>query len=698
MKYFLVIILFITNNSYSQLQWQNPLPQGNFLTDITFADSLNGYACGYAGTIVKSNDSGNNWEYIGTNHNGLFKKLTFPNIQNGWALCYYTSSIYKTDDFGNNWYQLSEICDTYMNSLEMVNDSIGYACGPDAKIYKTIDGGINWFPNQSPIFIPSLFSIDFVNENVGYCGGDNPYLLKTTDGGSNWTYLPLPLASFNFCIYDIQFKSENFGYICGFWEGLGFVLLTSNGGNTWTTNFFQYPIHETYFENMQKGWVRDQNGLVYSTTNGGTNWNYKLDNCTNLYFFDENHSWSIFNLNNIKFSNDGWNSLINQTTAVTNENLIDIAIRDSSSVFVTSEYNILGTTNTGITWQILLSDSSKNFSAIKANNENEIWAVGNSGLIVYSFDNGDTWNEIQLNANRLSDIYFLDSLKGYIIGKDTTGGKIFETTNGGNTWNELTPAPVANNFNKILFSNNMGWISSSSGLYRTIDFGANWTLVKSGSYFSFSVYQNSVWIPVNTRVLISFDFGSTWQEVQVYEIVGGDIRYIRSIDFINENVGWVCVDDGRIYKTSDAGLSWTEEQRISGIRLNDINFLNENLGWVVGIYGSIIHYGDIVNNINEHYFENIPHSFQLYQNYPNPFNSKTIIRFELDKSAKIKIDIFDITGTKVCTIAQDIFKSGKHELYWNGSNLQGIKVSSGLYFCRLITNKEMKTIKMVLLN
>ena len=699
MKYLVIFILFFANNIYSQLQWQwqNPLPQGNYLTDITFVDSLNGYACGYSGTILKTNNSGLTWEYINTSHNGLFRELSLPNIQNGWAMCYYTSSVYKTDNAGNNWYFLSEICNTYMNSFEMINDSVGYACGPDAQIYKTIDGGINWFPNQSPIFISSLYSIDFINEYVGYCGGQSPYLLKTTNGGINWTYLSLPISSFNFCIYCIQFKSVNFGYVCGYWEGIGFVLLTTNGGNDWITRFFNNPVQDIYFINTEKGWIRDSESKIYETTDGGLNWISKQDNCTKLYFYNEYNSWSIFNLNNIKFSNDGWNNFNNQTATVTTENLTDIAIKDSSNVFLSGYHKILGTTNKGRTWQILYSDSNKYFSSVKIKNENEIWAVGNSGFITYSLDNGNTWKDIQLTANWLSDIYFFNSLKGYIIGNDTTGGKIFETTDGGNIWYELANVPAVDYINKIVFSNNIGWISSSGGLYSTNDFGLNWTLVKNGSYSSFSVIQNSIWIPAINRVFISYDLGSSWQEVEVYEIIGGDVRLIRSIDFLNETIGWVCVDNGRVFKTTYAGQSWTEEQRISGIALNSIKFLQENKGWAVGIGGAIIHYGDILNNIGGNYYKDLPSGFQLYQNYPNPFNPSTNIKFKLNKSTNVKIDIFNLAGIKIETLVHKKLHAGLHNIIWNGLNFNGNRLSSGVYYCRIKTDHEMKTIKMVLI-
>jgi len=38
--------------------WQNPLPQGNLLMSVDFTDDLHGWAVGYCGTILKTDDGG----------------------------------------------------------------------------------------------------------------------------------------------------------------------------------------------------------------------------------------------------------------------------------------------------------------------------------------------------------------------------------------------------------------------------------------------------------------------------------------------------------------------------------------------------------------------------------------------------------------------------------------------------------------
>jgi len=84
--------------------------------------------------------------------------------------------------------------------------------------------------------------------------------------------------------------------------------------------------------------------------------------------------------------------------------------------------------------------------------------------------------------------------------------------------------------------------------------------------------------------------------------------------------------------------------------------------------------------------EALPENFQLHQNYPNPFNSETAIRFDLPGGCGVRIDIFDVTGRLVKTLADGPYPAGYHSAVWDGTNSTGVTVSSGIYFYRIRTN------------
>jgi hypothetical protein len=96
-------------------------------------------------------------------------------------------------------------------------------------------------------------------------------------------------------------------------------------------------------------------------------------------------------------------------------------------------------------------------------------------------------------------------------------------------------------------------------------------------------------------------------------------------------------------------------------------------------------------------YKNKPETFQIAQNYPNPFNPETQIRFEVPQPSRISIDIFDIMGRKIKSLAnQNYYNSGYYEVRWDGRNDRGENVASGLYLLYLRSANYKKAIKMIL--
>ena len=94
---------------------------------------------------------------------------------------------------------------------------------------------------------------------------------------------------------------------------------------------------------------------------------------------------------------------------------------------------------------------------------------------------------------------------------------------------------------------------------------------------------------------------------------------------------------------------------------------------------------------------NIPMKFKLYNNFPNPFNPTTNIQFDLPKTTKVRIDIFNILGQKIRTLLDENLAAGSHHLVWNGKDDQGKQVGSGVYLLKLSSKHYSAAQKMILL-
>ncbi len=92
----------------------------------------------------------------------------------------------------------------------------------------------------------------------------------------------------------------------------------------------------------------------------------------------------------------------------------------------------------------------------------------------------------------------------------------------------------------------------------------------------------------------------------------------------------------------------------------------------------------------------LPKNLVLEQNFPNPFNATTNIRFALPEKQRIKIEIFNVQGQKVCTLADQVFTAGFHSIKWDGRNWEGKSLPSGLYLYRLHTRDRVLICKLLL--
>lgn len=91
-----------------------------------------------------------------------------------------------------------------------------------------------------------------------------------------------------------------------------------------------------------------------------------------------------------------------------------------------------------------------------------------------------------------------------------------------------------------------------------------------------------------------------------------------------------------------------------------------------------------------------PKTTMLFGGYPNPFNNSVQLNFELATAGNIELVIFNSVGQKVRTIFSGHQTAGSHALSWNATDDSGQNLSSGVYFCTLITPEETNTMKLVL--
>jgi N-acetylmuramoyl-L-alanine amidase len=105
----------------------------------------------------------------------------------------------------------------------------------------------------------------------------------------------------------------------------------------------------------------------------------------------------------------------------------------------------------------------------------------------------------------------------------------------------------------------------------------------------------------------------------------------------------------------------------------------------IGIVNSVEKVGEAVDR------------FALLQNYPNPFNPETTIEFHVPETSPVHLEIVDIMGRTVRTLASSRFSPGAYRIVWDATDGSGSRLSSGVYFYRLVAGENVFLKKMLLL-
>jgi subtilisin-like proprotein convertase family protein len=108
-------------------------------------------------------------------------------------------------------------------------------------------------------------------------------------------------------------------------------------------------------------------------------------------------------------------------------------------------------------------------------------------------------------------------------------------------------------------------------------------------------------------------------------------------------------------------------------------------------------YSPLLTGADREITRGIPRAHFLAQNYPNPFNPLTHVRFGLPKTGRAEVAIFNVRGQRVVTLTSGTLAAGIHSVAWDGTDLHGRPVASGIYFCRFKAENYEAVQRMVLM-
>lgn len=611
------------------------------LNSINFIDSLNGFACGANGVIIKTTNGGTNW----------------TNINSG-------------------------VLNIRLNSVSFNSISNGIVAGDSGVVYLTTNGGTNW-TLQTSLTTRNLLAAKYYNDGIVIAGEYGTIIRK--DNAGSFTLKSSKTKS------DIRSISGTYAsnHVCG---GGGFIRNNKNGSDNYF-NFEANPmmanlVSIVYADSLNGFAISSLNDAIIKTTNGGISWNLTAGTTANITWVSklattggignnlcmhptDRNSLFVMYGNRVYVSRDkGDNWIQISTTSLgssahsfyvspTDTNIWVAAIESSTD-------KVIRTTDYGVTWTTILSQNFSNYGQpleMDQNNPSTFYFAPDGGGFYKSTNSGLTFNEISGAYPFRSPcdiIVMYDSSSVIFVADGVTGsglGQIFKSNNGGVNWTQVetnsssSEIPVMTN---TVFDRSTMYATNWSGgnIYKTTNYGDNWVLFRTNS-------------------------SSGW---------AGDICKEDPTLILTGSYGpstFLSTDNGANFSTYSSG-GGAGAGMIVPDRSTLINMMTGGLYKMNIVYSVVTEVSENISNIT-------PKRFNLYQNYPNPFNPSTKIKYDLPKSGIVKLSIYDNLGREIQTLSNGYKNSGVYEI-----NFDGNKLSTGVYFYRLTTSEFTVTKRMLL--
>lgn len=344
--------------------------------------------------------------------------------------------------------------------------------------------------SQSTVFIggETLHSLFFLDPKHGWAGGANKRLFKTDDGGARWQKVQIGGPE-EANVQNIYFISDLVGWLVlqrpvlsvldkdqGYFRLMG----TTDGGQSWRLAYEAKAAEVTAlsFSDERKGWLT---GIQHK---GPSRYTYLV-----LYTADQGLHWEDYSVELKHVASDATNRPADEL----NDGIMGVAFTDGSTTkVITSDLNLLKTSNDGRTWLRIGSIENKFglTSVVRRfgrNEENDLWNIGGTsghngtrGLLFIE-DEEHLWTKHILNGVFFNDGVSLSKGQflacGFVVKTRLVRGTyqterkgiILYSANNGKSWDIVYQDPHVQSINAITsVDNGVAWAAGENGLIVTL--------------------------------------------------------------------------------------------------------------------------------------------------------------------------------------------------------------------------------------
>ena len=225
--------------------------------------------------------------------------------------------------------------------------------------------------------------------------------------------------------------------------------------------------------------------------------------------------------------------------------------------------------------------------------------------------------------------------------------------------------------------------------------GTLYTALKTGEIYSIDLTDGSYQLVSTSKIGLQamvFDpvtnelwgtvisvFGAPKDKIFKIDVNTGDTTFVGQTGFNTTTNDLFFDENGVLY-----GVKGTGSQVCDLFTIDT----NTGVGTIIGSTGlksvSGLAYAETgITSVKPENKNILPDKFVLSQNYPNPFNPSTTIKFSIPFNSNIKLTVYNLLGQVIKVLANEDVSAGNYSVIWNGTDNNGLQVSSGIYFYEL---------------
>jgi photosystem II stability/assembly factor-like uncharacterized protein len=677
--------------------------------------------------VYRSQDGGVTWEHLGLEETLYISRVRVDPTDGERVFVAATGrlfgtgpnrGVYRTLDGGASWDRVFALTDsTACSDLVMHPDDpdILYAGmwervrgltyrdsgGESSGIWRSRDGGETW--SELTVGLPSGPDVGRVGLTICrdvpdvlyaiYAAADASFLgvYKSTDGGDTWSgtndwALSGIYSTFGWYFGQIRVDPTDPGSVFA----LGVPQYRStDGGQSWQENGANMHVdhHALEFAPSQPSRVYNGNdGGIYRSDDGGTTWTKLFDQPTNQFYAVEidqqqperlyggtQDNGTLRTLGGVSdweriFGGDGFTVIVDPT--------------DSDVIYVEYQYGNLFKSTNGGGWfssamDGIASGDRRNWHTPVVMDPTDPQRLYYGSQRVYrSTDGAGSWSPISGDLT--------DGDQGANFGTVTTiavapssPSVLYAGTDDGHVW---VYSPFDGQWRDISAGLPVRWVTEIK-----VDPADHRT-----AYVTFSGLR---WDDPISHVYRTTDAGATWQDIG-QGLPEAPVNALE-VDPDHPQALYVGTDVG-VYYTGDLGGNWLPlGTGLPRAPVLDLDFHQPTRTLVAGTHGRSLF--TVTAPAPTTPVQDLPAAVAVdLRAAPNPFNPATTLRFELAAAGAVRLEIYDVRGNRVATVAERSLSAGRHEIRWDATDPDGRPLGSGLYLARLVTDAGTATTKLML--